>query len=228
MEAFVGHTDIQTDNFRAEFNQSEIPSWYRGWAHIALNLLFLLIPIIYFSTKVEKLIGTQFLIIPLMLLIGNLAVWAIHKFPLHQRWKFFSFPYDNHTKAHHRFFTQKRIIIDSSREWIIVFFPPPVVFIFSAIVIPVVFNLLLLANVGELSNWVILLSCLYFLLYEVLHFISHLPEKHILLKFFWFRYMWNHHGRHHDPKLMHKYNFGIVFPFADMILGTFFKDKTNE
>lgn len=40
--------------------------------------------------------------------------------------------------------------------------------------------------------------------------------------------MREHHRAHHNPKLMHKYNFGIVYPMMDVIMRTRYVEKLPE
>lgn len=64
------------------------------------------------------------------------------------------------------------------------------------------------------------MSSSYFILYEIVHYASHLPLGHWALSFRHFRRMRQHHLDHHNPRLMEKYNFNIVFPLFDYVFGT--------
>lgn len=65
------------------------------------------------------------------------------------------------------------------------------------------------------------LSALYFLLYEMFHFIYHLPLDSPVLRVKLLRWLSDHHTLHHDPIWMSKANFNIVFPLFDWVLGTY-------
>ncbi|GAB4413582.1 MAG: hypothetical protein OHK0056_19720 [Bacteriovoracaceae bacterium] len=48
------------------------------------------------------------------------------------------------------------------------------------------------------------------------------------MKISWIKTMREHHRAHHNPKLMHKYNFGIVYPMMDVIMRTRYVEKLPE
>ena len=68
----------------------------------------------------------------------------------------------------------------------------------------------------------------YFLFYEVLHALYHVPPAALQR---WgigrpgsvFARLRAHHGHHHDPRRMSHANFNVTVPLADTILGT--RDK---
>jgi sterol desaturase/sphingolipid hydroxylase (fatty acid hydroxylase superfamily) len=108
------------------------------------------------------------------------------------------------------------------------FFPTWVVLGFVFLALPGIY--FLLSSVFS-ANFVFLsmgMAGFYFLSYEVVHFASHLPEDHPVIKIKFFRFMRGYHGIHHNPKLMRDYNFNIVFPFFDIIFKTYiFPGKQN-
>jgi hypothetical protein len=154
-----------------------------------------------------------------MLILGNLTVFVLHKYPLHRRILGLEVAYKIHTLLHHRYFTDKHIHFESTRDFYMVFFPISVVVGFVAAFLPL--NYFLLSFVFS-SNVVFLsvgMSAVYFILYEVFHFISHLRDDAWILKIPYFNYMRNHHRLHHHPGYMSRRNFNLVYPLGDWLFG---------
>jgi sterol desaturase/sphingolipid hydroxylase (fatty acid hydroxylase superfamily) len=120
------------------------------------------------------------------------------------------------------------VIYDSPRDFYILFFPPWVIFGFAVIHGPIAYYLLSMFLSPNIVFLYLGMSTLYFFLYEVLHYISHLPKDHWVLKVPYFSLMWRHHVNHHNPKLMQQYNFNIVFPFFDYVFGTVYHPGQME
>jgi sterol desaturase/sphingolipid hydroxylase (fatty acid hydroxylase superfamily) len=73
------------------------------------------------------------------------------------------------------------------------------------------------ANIG----WLFLASAAtYVVSYEVTHLCYHLPEDSFIGRRSFIRFMREHHARHHDPRLMQKWNFNVTVPFGDWVFGT--------
>ena len=74
------------------------------------------------------------------------------------------------------------------------------------------------ANVG----WLFLLtSGAYVTSYELTHLAYHLPAHSFIGRRAFVRAMREHHARHHDPRLMQKWNFNVTLPLADWIFRTY-------
>lgn len=213
-----------TETYRENFRKETIPKNYSGWLHLCINALALLTPIIYGLLQITDA-RLEWLIFPLTIIFGNFTVFWLHKYPLHRPTKWLPYAYNVHTKNHHRFFTHDHFLFESTRDWYILFFPPIVVLGFALIFLPLGFFAVKELINKEAAHIFVISSATYFLLYEVLHFISHLREDNFLLKFRPFKFMWNHHRIHHNPKVMGKYNFNIVYPLADYIFKTIYKAK---
>ncbi len=214
-----------TLQFRDDFRNNHIPKIYSGYLHLFFNLFVLLGTIIYPLTLVSKPTILELLIVPLVMVLGNILVFIIHKYPLHRYMKISKFAYTIHSKYHHVFYTDKVLIFDGPRDFYILFFPTWVVLGFVLFYHP---SLYYLGPQFLTSNSIYLAMAsgsAYFLLYEILHFCSHLPENHPVLRIPGVKYMWRHHKDHHDPKLMADYNFNIVFPLTDILMGTKYRGK---
>src|SRR4029078_13703134 len=81
-------------------------------------------------------------------------------------------------------------------------------------------------NVGWLC---LLTTSLYVVSYELSHLAYHLPENSFIGRRAFVRVMREHHARHHDPRLMQRYNFNVTVPLGDWLFGTFAAaDKLQE
>jgi hypothetical protein len=64
---------------------------------------------------------------------------------------------------------------------------------------------------------------LYFLVYEYMHWNMHVPRGHLVERFRWFQFLREHHKLHH--RYMQK-NFCVLFPLADVVLGTLVTEES--
>ncbi|MBK25479.1 MAG: hypothetical protein CME70_15900 [Halobacteriovorax sp.] len=220
-------SNLKLDNsvFRNKIRSEKIPKYYFGPLHVLFNAALLFGSIIFHAKSLqapELIHFTPFIII---IFLGNLAVFFIHKYPLHGRFKWNSYAYANHTKTHHVFYTEENVTWKDTRDWYTMFFPPEIVFAFIVLYHPIFYYLLKPVIGSNTTHTFLMASSCYFILYEIIHFTSHLPSKHPLLKIPFLRMMRRHHQIHHSPRLMGHYNFCIVFPLVDHLLGTFVDDN---
>lgn len=212
------------DSFREHFRSEHIPKWYSGRLHVIFNFGVLTSLILFLFLQISSPSFTELLMIPVMLLVGNLGVYLIHRFPLHHNYPVIGkHTYRVHSQWHHHFYTDEKIVYETSRDFYILFFPPTVILAFSMIYIPALSFILKPFVTTNMRYLVLGMSAVYFLLYEFIHYASHLEENHWSLKIPHLKNMREHHLHHHNPKLMHKYNFNIVFPLCDHLFGTVYK-----
>lgn len=218
---------MKTNEFRKNFREQYVPRYYNGYLHVFINFGVLGAVLLFLFFKVQSWNMSSLAVLALSLVVGNFAVYFIHRFLLHQNLPVIGpFTYKIHSLWHHRFYTHQNRVFEKLDDLYILFFPPTVVLGFVIILLPIQFYLLI--NISIDVAYVFMLgSTLTFLLYEVVHFCSHLPESHPILKIKYFKMMWVHHGLHHNPELMHKWNFNIVLPLADWVFGTVYEDKTH-
>jgi len=161
--------------------------------------------------------------VPLLFAFMNVFEWAVHRGPMHHKWKGLGRLWERHTVVHHGFFHHDDLAIRDPRELVYVLFPPWVTLLFLVFVAPVP-ALLWLVGLHNLAALFLCCSFSYYLVYEWFHLLHHLPEKgwagsplaqKIRL----------HHRNHHRPETMVSGNFNVSFPFADWLLGTWLKDK---
>jgi hypothetical protein len=212
----------QVDHFRSYYRQQILPRIYSGIAHLMFSLTALLGTAVLLLTLIHNFSWQSLLIIPPMLITGSLVVFVVHKYLLHRPIPGLTFAYRIHTLYHHKFFTHNHVTWQSPRDFHIVFFPPLVVAGFCLLGAPLLYaglSLLTEPNTALLGSAT---GVLYFFGYEVIHFCSHLPSHHWLIRRIpYLRLMREHHRHHHNPKRMHRANFNIVLPIWDWLLGAY-------
>lgn len=219
---------LKNDQYRMWYRENGIPKHYSPALHLSFNLGTLALLLIGHFSFVEVWDWRIFGVLGFTLLLGNLVVFLIHKYPLHRRMKLWSFPYDAHTVEHHRYFTYDNPVYHNSFDFFAVFFPWFVVFGFALVVQPLFFYSTRFVLGPELAHVFAGATAGYFLLYEFVHWTSHLPANHFFLKIPWLKFMWNHHRVHHNPRLMNGYNFCIVQPLFDILFKTHYKGELPE
>jgi hypothetical protein len=211
----------KVDRFRAKNRDNRV--WYSGAVHILFNATCLIGTTIGSLFQISDLKPLELFTIPVMLIAGNLAVYLIHRYPLHTKYPYIhKGSYGEHTLFHHRFYTNEnfQVMKKEDVDTNSLFFPPVVVIVFCLIFIPSLYfilNLFLPTNIVFLALG---MSSFYFILYETVHYTSHLPENHWVLRISHLQRMRQHHMDHHNPKHMSSYNFNIVFPLFDHVFGT--------
>ncbi|MCO4794358.1 MAG: sterol desaturase family protein [Bacteriovoracaceae bacterium] len=211
------------EQYRVWFRENGIPKTYNPILHVAFNIGTLLALIVWNMSFVTEWNWEVFSILGTSLIIGNLVVYLLHKYPLHRRMKLWSFPYDAHTVEHHRYFTYDNPVYNSPFDFFAVFFPWFVVLGFALVAQPIFYFSTKFFIGPELAHVFAGATAGYFLLYEFVHWSCHLREDHPLLKVGWLNYMWKFHRVHHNQRLMNSYNFSIVYPLFDILMGTLHK-----
>ena len=213
---------MDTFAFREKFRKEIIPQWYRGQLHLIFSGSILLGVM---TSALSKLVDPNlalFLMIPGTILLGNFVVFFIHKYPLHRK-LFPSVFYKIHTRWHHRFFTHEHLVCERAQDMYMLLFPMHVVFGVNLIISPLVASLFWINGDHNIGWMVMFCTAMYFSLYEIFHSASHLPKDHLVLKIPGFAYMREHHRLHHAPQYMSQWNFNVVYPLADFLMGTSLK-----
>lgn len=198
---------------------AEIPAWYRPWAHLAVTTGVGALVLALGVQRIHALRPVELLVIPAVFVIANGFEWRAHRDVLHKRRRFLEEIYDRHTPQHHMIFMTEDMAIRSSREFRLVLIPALGVIGIVAVVAP------LAAAVGALLSpncgWLVLVTAgLYMVTYELSHLAYHLPEDSFVGRRALVRVLREHHARHHDPRLMQRYNFNVTIPLFDWLLGT--------
>jgi hypothetical protein len=206
--------------FREKYRATEIGARYTGWGHFAFTSTVSLAIIVWAALGVKDVSALEWLTVPITFLFANWAEWSGHKGTMHVPRKLFGLIYKRHTLQHHHFFTHDSMSYESSRDFKMVLFPPLViVFFFGLFALPIGAALFVFAT-QNVARLYVVTAIGYFLTYEWLHFIYHLPETSWIGSVGIVRRMRRHHQTHHNLALMGKYNFNITFPICDALFGT--------
>ena len=226
-EHYLAQIKPEIETFREEFRKNKISSWYIPELHLGTNIVVMITVFTYCLININSPSLVELMMIPLMLILGNFFVWAFHKYPLHRPFKLMPLAYKIHTLAHHHFYTDEAIIYRDKRDFIILFFPVHFVLPVNGILFPSLGYLATKYGVlsPNASYLMVFMAAMYLLLYEVFHFVSHLPKESKVLKIGFFKNAWEHHRLHHTHKYMGKYNFNIVLPIFDRVFGTYKREQ---
>ncbi|MBI4662696.1 MAG: sterol desaturase family protein [Verrucomicrobia bacterium] len=162
-----------------------------------------------FWTTVGILLGTVY---------SSFFEWALHRFLMHHPVGIFTYPFERHALVHHRIFKADHTyhLIDERDKPTI-----PMAWWNGPLLIAVTQIPFLLAALFS-EKWGILcgstLACsAYYGAYEYLHWCMHLPRQRNVERSGIFFRLNGHHLLHH--RYMNR-NFNVVFPLADLCLGT--------
>ncbi len=226
-DKYLAQIKPEVEKFREEFRKNKIPKWYIPEFHLGTNIIIILTIFTICLMNIKNPTWSDLSVIPAMLIGGNFFVWAFHKYPLHRPFKLMPQAFKIHTLSHHYFYTNEAIIYRDKKDFIILFFPVHFVLPVNGILFPAIAYFshqygLLSLNAAFL---LVFMASLYLVLYEVFHFVCHLPEDSKVLRIPFFKNAWKHHRLHHNKKFMGRYNFNIVFPLFDRIFKTYKEDS---
>lgn len=194
---------------------------FSGWTHLAVIYAICLAGILGAAAFLSSVTWLELLMIPVAILISNLVEYSIHRWPMHQTRKMEQI-YKQHSGDHHVFFTNKFMQVGEWRDLkvsitktrVIVMFFTFILFPLAALFSLVSLNLGLIFFISAVS---------YYLVYEMMHLISHLPDGNFLKRLPYIRGCVHRHTVHHNTRLMHKWNFNVMFPLFDVLFGTLHK-----
>jgi hypothetical protein len=202
---------------------AQIPDSYNPWLHLTLTVgsgLAVLGVALWF---LEDVAWTELLVVPVMFVISNVGEWRAHRDLLHRRIWPVTFLYDQHTPSHHVVYQHDSMGLRSRKELKLILIPPFGVALITVGVAPfaVAAGQLLTPN----SGWLVLVTAaLYVVTYELTHLSYHWPEDTRLGRNPVIAWLREHHRRHHDPRLMQKWNFNVTVPLWDVVRGTRIRD----
>jgi hypothetical protein len=127
--------------------------------------------------------------------------------------------YVRHELYHHVIYTYDDMTMREKREWRLVLMPSYAIVLVFGMLVPLGVGLWKLfgANVALLH---VATSMIFFLMYEWLHLAYHLPQDHPVARVGLLRKLRELHRRHHEPRLMKRWNFNVTVPLFDWIHGT--------
>jgi hypothetical protein len=201
----------------------EIPWWYNPYGHLAATTGIGLIVLVASITSIARLATpvkwTDLLVIPGVILMANYYEWRVHRDVLHKRFWPFEVIYDKHTPMHHMVYVEEDMALRSVREFRLVLIPAAGVLGIVLAAAPLAFGISYLWSTA--AGWLFLLTTSLFMVsYEVLHLCYHAPTDSFIGRRKLIAVLREHHARHHDPRLMQRYNFNVTVPLFDWIMGT--------
>lgn len=205
---------------------AKIPASYSGGLHFLVVNLLALAAVAGLVLLLEQPTWRELAWVPGFFVFANFFEWWIHRGPLHHKRPVVGRLYQRHTRTHHVVFTTERMAIDGWRELKVVLFPAWVLPLLLVMVSPLAVGLYFLSpNLA----WLFLASALaYYLVYEWLHTLHHLPAESWIGRRWLVAVLRRHHWRHHDPARMTEGNFNVSFPLADLILRSTLAEKASE
>jgi hypothetical protein len=190
---------------------ADIPWWYSPWGHLAATTGIGLAVLGVSSVQLVRLgttRATDWLMVPMVLLLANFFEWRVHKKVLHRRNKYFppmQTIYDKHTPMHHMVYVEEDMALRSTKEFRLVLIPAAGVAGIVLTASPIAFA------VGRLwsapAGW-------------LLHLCYHAPSESFIGRLAFIKVMRAHHAKHHDPRFMQKWNFNVTLPLFDWVMGT--------
>lgn len=148
---------------------------------------------------------------------GSFFEWTLHRFFMHRRQPWLSFPFELHALIHHKLFGSDETFHAQSPEM-----REHVTFVPRDYLILLLINAPLLLAIQWLTGFQIALGgCLavlvYLGLFDALHWMFHVPRGRWVERWALFRWLKRHHLLHHRFQTR---NLNVVFPLADFVLGT--------
>jgi hypothetical protein len=214
--------------YRSEFRATQIGPHYRGLVHLCFTFGVGLAVIVAAVKSLNDVRPLEWLAVPLTFLYANLAEYFGHRGPMHHPRRGLRIIYERHAGQHHRFFTRDVMALEGTRDLKVVLFPILMISFFLlcfALPVGLLLGWLASANVA----WLFVTTAMaYFLNYEALHLIYHLPASSALGRLPIVARLRRLHQLHHDPRLMAHYNFNITYPIGDLLFGTLWRGRDEQ
>jgi hypothetical protein len=144
--------------------------------------------------------------------------WVLHKYVMHRPVGRFRYAFEAHAVVHHHVFKADHtyhLHREKDKETIpMAWWNGPVLILIGAV--PFILLSWLVGQWGFAAGGALAFA-LYYATYEYIHWCMHLPKARRVERSWLFYRLNGHHLLHH--RYMHK-NFNVVFPLADLLLGT--------
>jgi sterol desaturase/sphingolipid hydroxylase (fatty acid hydroxylase superfamily) len=210
----------EAPSFRAAARARRKTSAFSGWTHVGAILSLGAAMTSLSLSLLRSPAWWEWAAVPAAFLIANLVEWAAHRGPMHHPSGRLSVMYEKHTLDHHAFFDHESMDVDSPQDFDMVLFSLPSLAVFLlGLGLPL--SLLCFALVSWNAGWLFAALCVdYYVLYECFHLAYHLPASSAVRRIPGLDALRRHHLRHHDPRLMSRWNFNVTFPLCDRLFGT--------
>ena len=199
-----------------------IAAGYSPWRHMALTLLLAILLATMGLALAARARPTDWLLLPAFLVIANLIEWMVHRHPMHRPLRP-RIMYRNHAQLHHLAFTDGQMVIGPTRDLGLIMMPWYTMLGLFVLASPIMVVAGVLRGPG-LAGVFLLGAVGYFLCYELLHALYHLPDPTLdragIGRLRAFRRLQAHHRHHHVLGRMATVNFNVTFPLWDRLFGT--------
>ena len=199
-----------------------IPAGYSPWRHMALTLVLATLLATLGLVLAARAHGADWLGLPAFFVIANFIEWMVHRNPMHRPLR----PrilYRNHAQLHHLAFTDGNMVIGPTRDLGLIMMPWYTMLGLFAVASPIMAIAGVLRGPG-LAGVFLLGAVGYFLCYEALHALYHLPDATLdragIGRLRAFRRLQAHHRHHHILGRMAAVNFNVTVPLMDRLFGT--------
>jgi len=199
-----------------------IRAGYSPWRHMALTLVLAMLLGMLGLWLAARAQAADWLLLPAFLVIANFIEWMVHRHPMHRPLQP-RIMYRNHAQLHHLAFTDGHMVIGKARELGLIMMPWYTMLGLFVVASPIMVVAGVLRGRG-LSGVFLLGAVGYFLCYELLHALYHLPDATLdragIGRLRAFRRLQAHHRHHHILGRMAAVNFNVTFPLMDRLFGT--------
>jgi len=200
----------------------QLEAGYSPWRHMALTASIAIAIASLALVLASRARAIDWALMPIFFVVANFIEWAVHRYPMHHP-VFPRFMYKNHAMLHHIAFTERNMPVSSTRELGLVMMPWYTMLGLFGLASPVMVLAGVLRGPG-LAGVFLLGAALYFVSYETLHALYHLPDATLnrmgVGRLRVFRRMQAHHGHHHILRRMAFVNFNVTVPLMDHLFGT--------
>ncbi len=202
---------------------SALPGWYSPLAHFLFPGIFGVATVVVCCLLLRDLRSIELVTIPITLLLSNAIEWRAHKHVLHKRGPGpLAMLFERHTPMHHRLYTYETMEIRDWRELSMVLLPWFGIVSILSLQLPLL-GLALLLGFRNVALLFMATSMFYTVMYEWMHMAYHLPKDSFIGRRPLIRWLAEHHARHHDPKLMQRWNMNVTVPLWDWLRGTYYR-----
>jgi hypothetical protein len=199
-----------------------IPAGYSPWRHMALTLALATVLATLGLALAARARPTDWLLLPVFLVIANFIEWMVHRNPMHRPLRP-RIMYRNHAQLHHLAFTDGSMVIGKTDDLGLIMMPWYTMLGLFVVASPIMVIAGVLRGPG-LAGVFLLGAVAYFLCYETLHALYHLPDATLdragIGRVRAFRRLQAHHRHHHILGRMAAVNFNVTFPLMDRLFGT--------
>ncbi|WP_437688874.1 sterol desaturase family protein [Sorangium sp. So ce176] len=206
---------------------ARIPRGYRPALHLAAPTALGAAALAAAVGLVDAVEPLELLAVPATLLLAFAFEWWAHRSVLHRRAPLLGALCERHEREHHLAFTADDMALRSARELWLVLMPPGSALLVLALLLPLAAAAGLLFS-RDAALLGLATAMAFFVSYEWLHLAYHLPEGSAVHRIPGLARLREHHRRHHDPRLMKRWNFNVTVPLFDLVHGTRWSPRPRD